>query len=149
MRMTMLAALACAALSGCDQTPTATAPVAPPAPQACNCQPAAVPPAPAATAQLSPAPIHHRRRHWRHTEYYASEYSESEVSTYGTVSESHLYSAGDEETQYASSAPRAGGGLWVDGYGRGYFTAVHATRAGTMRGKRLDPWKGYDADCDR
>jgi hypothetical protein len=138
MRLTILAAVACAALSGCDQTPTATAPVAPAAPQACNCQPA-----PAQIAQTSPSRPH---RHRRHMDHYASEYSESDVSTYGYVSDSRSYSVGEDS---GASAVRAGGGLWVDGYGRGYFTSGHAVRAGTMRGDRLKPWKGYDADCDR
>ena len=144
MRATILAAtLACAALCGCDQTPTATvAPAAPvvPAPVAA--------PAPAALPAQSVAqyPTTHRRhRHaWAREESSQSEYSESEVSTYGYVSDSR--SSGGEQTEVADA--RAGGGLWVDGFGRGYFTSGHARRAGTMRGKRLAPWKGYDEKCD-
>ena len=89
----------------------------------------------------------HRHRAWAREEDSQSEYSESDVSTYGYVSNSH--SSGGEQTEVADASTHAGGGLWVDGYGRGYFTSGHALRAGTMRGKRLAPWKGYDEGCDR
>jgi hypothetical protein len=149
--MIFVAALASAALTGCDQTPApVTAPAAPP-PQA------AVLPPPPAPQLAQAAPVRHHRRH---RESYASgysesreysessEYSRSDVSTYGYVSDSQSSYVGGARYD-GSSASRAGGGLWVDGYGRGYFTAGHAVRAGTMRGKRLSPRHGYDVDCDR
>lgn len=37
--------------------------------------------------------------------------------------------------------------VWVDGYGRGYFSNGPVTVAATMRGKRLATWHGYDVDC--
>ena len=143
MRATILAAtLACAALCGCDQTPTATvAPAAPVAPA-----PVAAPPAaPTPSVAQYPTTHRHHRHAWAREESSQSEYSESEVSTYGYVSDSR--SSSGEQSEVADA--RAGGGLWVDGFGRGYFTSGHARRAGTMHGKRLAPWKGYDAGCDR
>jgi hypothetical protein len=143
MRAMILAAtLACAALSGCDQTPTAAvAPAAPAIPA-----PVIAAPPMQSVAQI-PATHRHRRRAWARGEDSRSEYSESDVSTYGYVSDSH--SSSSEQTDVADASTRAGGGLWVDGYGRGYFMSGRVVRAGTMRGKRLAPWKGYDKGCDR
>jgi hypothetical protein len=143
MRAMILAAtLACAALSGCDQTPTvALTPAAPAVPAPVVATPA--------VQTAAPIPAIHRHRHlaWTREENSQSEYSQSDVSTYGYVSDSH--SSSGEQTEIADASTRAGGGLWVDGYGRGYFTAGRVVRAGTMRGKRLMPWKGYDKGCDR
>jgi hypothetical protein len=147
-------ALAAVALSGCDQTPTAT--VAPPA-QACNCQPAAPAPVVAPAPTQAAYPVLRRRHHraWARREYSRSddsesEYSQSEISTYGYVSDSRSIETGEEQGDYSEASAQArNGGVWVDGYGRGYDTDGHAVRAGTMRGKRLAPWRGYDADCDR
>jgi hypothetical protein len=149
MRAMILAAtLACAALGGCDQTPTATVAPAAPAAQA----PVAAPvPAPVQSAAQTESPAIHRRHHhaWAHEEDSQSEYSESEVSTYGYISDSRNSYIGEEQSGYSDVSARPGGGLWVDGYGRGYFASGRALRAGTMRGKRLAPWKGYDEGCDR
>jgi len=145
MRAMILAAtLACAALGGCDQTPTAA--VAPAAP-AVPAPVIAGPPAPVQSIAQIPAMHRHRHRAWAREEDSQSEYSESDVSTYGYVSDSH--SSGGEQTEIADASTRAGGGLWVDGYGRGYFTSGRVVRAGTMRGRRLAPWKGYDKGCDK
>ncbi|HXL98435.1 MAG TPA: hypothetical protein VN932_00785 [Rhizomicrobium sp.] len=149
--MIFVAVLTSAALTGCDQTPAPVAAPAAPPPQA------AVLPPPPAPQLAQAAPVRHHRRHReRYASGYAEssaysesrEYSQNDVSTYGYVSDSRSSYAGNANYEGAS-APRAGGGLWVDGYGRGYFTAGHAVRAGTMRGKRLSPWHGYDVDCDR
>jgi hypothetical protein len=143
--------VAALALAGCDQTPAPVAPIAPP-PAA-----AVLPPLPAPqVAQVMPMRHRHRHRESYSSSGYSesseysesSNFSESDVSTYGYVSDSRSSYAGEARYE-GSGAPRAGGGLWVDGYGRGYFTAAHIRTAGTMRGKRLSPWHGYDAGCDR
>jgi hypothetical protein len=143
MRATILMAsiLACAALTGCDQAPQAVAPVAPP-PQA-----SVLPPAPSPAA--SPAPVQtvtHHRHHWRETRYASESYSGSESETpYGYSSDSR--SSTDTEVATETDT-RRGGKLWIDGYGRAYHADVPARRAGTMTGKRLAAWGGYDVDCD-
>lgn len=148
--MIFVTALACAALTGCDQPGQTPAPA--PTVAVASPQPAAMPPPP--VQQVAQEPRHHRRA-WRserrtsRSEYaQSSDDTESDVSTYGTVSDSRSSYIGEASGE-AGYAPRAGGGLWVDGYGRGYFTAGHIRTAGTMRGKRLSPWHGYDAGCDR
>jgi hypothetical protein len=142
MRPLILAALACALLAGCDQTPTATAVVAaPPAPQACNCQPPAA--APAAPVQTAQASVTRHRRHWHHEDSATDDTSQIDVSTYDAVSDSHSSGGSEEQTSTTRH-----GSLWVDGFGRGYYADTPARVAGTMRGKRLDAWAGYDAGCD-
>jgi hypothetical protein len=141
MRATILLAaiLTCAALTGCDQAPQAAAPVAP--------QASVLPPAP--PPMVAPAPVQtamHHRHHWRETRY--ASYSDSESETpYGYSSDSH--SSADSENKSASTSDtRRGGQLWIDGFGRAYHADIPARRSGTMTGKRLAAWGGYDVDCD-
>ncbi len=83
-------------------------------------------------------------------------YSSQEMSSYSYHSPSHLYREdGDDTSGYPDSAESgyASGGTdateadggWRDGYGR-YHNRARLSRA-TVR-SRLDPWHGYDKDCD-
>jgi hypothetical protein len=144
MRATILLAaiLTCAALTGCDQAPQAVAPVAP--------QASVLPPAPPPPA-IAPAPVQtvmHHRHHWRRMRYASESYSDSESETpYGYSSDSRS-SDSDSETS-STSDTRRGGQLWIDGFGRAYHADAPARRSGTMTGKRLAAWGGYDVDCDK
>lgn len=146
IRATILLAATAMLLAACDPAPQATTPVAPPAPQACNCTPTAAAPAPVAEV------VHHRHHHHRawtggsygySSESY-SESSESEVTAYDYVSDSH-----SSESSAHTRDHRVGYGLWLDGYNRAHDSDIHARRAGTMTRGRLKPWAGYDADCDK
>ncbi len=139
MRMTtfLAAALACAALAGCDQTPQAAAPMPPPA--------ASVLPTP---PPLAPAPVveaaathHHRHHHAWHTDT-SSDYAQSDDDSYGYISDSTA--SGDESDTSAASTQTD---QWTDGYGRPHPIGNHQRVAGTMDGKRLDAWHGYDVNC--
>jgi hypothetical protein len=136
-------------------------------PPPCNCAttpPAAMTSPPAEhLRRFSYAPRHHYIRHRYYAQYvhsryrsrYDVDYSQQTVDAYDYVSSSHVtrsaysrsgyaggYYAGGYEDGYGSRRI-----VWVDGYGRGYFSNGPVTVAATMRGKRLDPYHGYNADC--
>ena len=84
----------------------------------------------------------------------------SENATYSSESESYSpysQSSSPSETQ-SESASRA---VWVDGYGRSHYVAATSQEEDTARAgaavppvavlerRRLDPWHGYDSDCDQ
>lgn len=141
MRATILLAAATILLAGCDETPQATAPAPMPPPPV-------VAPAPApATPPPTMAEIHHRHHHtaWREHSTSSEEYSESEVTDYDYVSDSHVTNVTATEDTHA----RHGYGLWLDGFGRAHDSDVHARRAGTMTRGRLKAWAHYDEGCDR
>ena len=135
-------------LSSCDMPGSApqqqSAAAAP-----CNCaaSPAAAPAPVEHLTRLSYAPVRHHRRHYRsestanYRESYETDRSEQSIDTYDFRSSSRA--------SYSQSRETAGYGrvVWVDGYGRGYFNNGPVTVAATMRGKRLEPYHGYDVDC--
>jgi hypothetical protein len=90
-----------------------------------------------------------------------SEYSQSQYSR-GGYSVRAYAAAGSGGGAFVSSYGNGYGGayansygdgysggriVWVDGYGRGYFSNGPVTVAATMRGKRLATWHGYGVDC--
>lgn len=78
-----------------------------------------------------------------------SEYSESEYSRSGYTASAYAqsgYAQGAYAGGYAGGYSN-GRVVWVDGYGRGYFSNGPVTVAATMRGKRLETWHGYGVDC--
>jgi hypothetical protein len=112
----------------------------------------------------TPRPHRHHHAHWHsmtHEVSWASSassvssYSESREYEYGSVSHSM---GGDEQgpAAYPPPPPSVGSEVWVDGYGRSHYAS------GGMAGdadrnpaplsvedahQRLDPWRGYDANC--
>ena len=153
-----------AGLAGCDMPGSQQQQVAVAAPP-CHCTttpPATMTPPPEPTEHLtrfSYAPRHHYFRHRYYGEaYYRPAYhsryavyrgrytinrSQQSVDAYDYVSSSRVTQSDYSESGYENT----GRVVWVDGYGRGYFNNGPVTVAATMRGKRLLPYHGYDADC--
>jgi hypothetical protein len=150
-----------AGLAGCDMPGSQPQAAAPP----CNCTttpPATMTPPPAPTEHLtrfSYAPRHHYVHHRYYTEagyhpaHYRSRYdidrAQQSVDAYDYRSSSRtIYTQSDySEGGYESGGYQGGQVVWVDGYGRGYFSNGPVTVAATMRGRRLDAYHGYDANC--
>jgi hypothetical protein len=141
-------------LAGCDM-PGSHQQQAAAAPPPCNCAPppppaAAMPPPPEHMTRLSYAPRHHTYGHRYYAEarhiYYRSRYetdrAQQSVDAYDYQSSSRV-----TRSDYSESGYGGGRIVWVDGYGRGYFSNGPVTVAATMRGKRLAPYHGYDVDC--
>jgi hypothetical protein len=151
-----------ASLASCDMPGSHQQQVAV-APPPCNCaqQAATMTPPPAPTEHLtrfSYAPRHHYYRHRYYAEaryrpaYYRSRYyadrSQQSVDSYNYVSSSSVTrSQSDYSDSGYSNGYQSGRIVWVDGYGRGYFSNGPVTVAATMRGRRLEAYHGYDVDC--
>jgi hypothetical protein len=156
-----------ASLGSCDMPGShrQQAAVAPP----CDCAPhATTTPAPPAAhpTRFSYAPRHHYIRHryyaaehhanYRYRNRYEIDRAQQSVDAYDYVSKSRVtrsdysesgYSENGYASEYEGGYRRGGRIVWVDGYGRGYFSNGPVTVAATMRGKRLAPYHGYDVDC--
>lgn len=97
------------------------------------------------------AEAHYRSAYYSRYDSYRAQQS---VDAYDYVSSSRVTRSDYSENGYAvgyeggyANGYRGGRVVWVDGYGRGYFSNGPVTVAATMRGKRLLPYHGYDADC--
>jgi hypothetical protein len=154
-----------ASLAGCDMPGSHQQQVAVAPPPPCNC--ASSPATAAAPAEHLTRFAFARRHHYRPHRYYAearhsnyrgryeTDRSQQSVDAYDYQSSSRVshsdYSEREYEGGYSGGYDGGynGGGriVWVDGYGRGYFSNGPVTVAATMRGKRLAPYHGYDVDC--
>jgi hypothetical protein len=150
--------LICAGLFGCDEGQKVAVPLpAQTASVPCNCQPQVNPPMRQATAAQ---PFHRSWRRHRHGRFHAygaqSEYNENSASSYSSAEESESYETEHFEHRNYGGGEEAHHAVWVDGYGRSHYLAAGVAiedaqdfkRGGHKTGNRLDPWHGYDAECN-